>query len=201
MINVTAQQLNNLRAAHSVRMLVDMTIGNSTFYLTTSDVDVQFNGVTYLPGIIEDIDDIEITSEPATNTINIDVIPHQNSLLALVLGGQWMNRPVVIRKQFYNGSGAILTKIAFEGLLSEYDYNAETDALILSVESIWADFEKTIGIKTNPVSYNRFFNATGFRHAANAINKIFWGREAPSDAGQAGGGTGGRFPEFPPEIN
>lgn len=202
MITLSESQSNALREAHSVCKLIKFQLSSTWFYFTTSDQEVTYAGNTYLPGIVLDVDDIEITSEPRTNTINVTCTTQQNSIVGLVLGGNWMNKSFTIYKHFYNSAGEIFTKIAFEGLLSEYEYEPEDHEISFSVESIWADFEKTIGIKTNPVSYNRFFNATGFRHASNAINKIFWGREAPSESGQVGGGTGGRDPEGPPtEIN
>lgn len=198
MMSHTAQQLADLKAPHQIRNLVKFQIGNTWHYLTDSDLVIQYAGNDYLPGFLSEdsIDDIEITSEPSTNDIDMQINTFNNLYLAAILSGGWMNKPVTIYKYHSNKFGEILTKVAFEGFLSSYSLDEKNSQISLTVSSIWADYEKQVGIKTNITSHQRYYPGdTGMRHAANAKKKVYWGKDAPSST-SGGGGTGGGGSRF-----
>lgn len=203
MIPHTAQQLAALKDSPRAVYCLEFNIGSTTYAFTNSDRDASPN---YLAGFLDGDIEIEITSAPKINDIDIELNDADGTLATAFLSGAWMNQQFRIEKQLRDKfDEIILTKVAFEGLLSDISIDTEASTIEQVVSSIWSDYEKVSGIKTNPKSQQRYYpNDTAFEHAANAKNKIYWGREAPgaSNGGGGGGGNGSRFndpPEFIPQ--
>lgn len=183
MISHTAAQLARLKDKPSINHLVQFQIGDTWYYLTDADIPIDYAGATYVPGYLdsEQIGDIEVTSEPKTNDISIDTQAHENTFVGLLLSGDWMNKPLTIYKHIWDEQGAILTKNAFQGLLSDYELTEENNVASLVVSSIWADFEKTASIRTNPVSQQRYYPGDrAFEWAVQAMKKVYWGKANPN---------------------
>lgn len=180
--------------------LVKMQINGEWVYITDADVPIDYAGATYQPGYIDDesIDDIETTSEPKTNDIGIEIDANENSFVPLFLGNNWMNGPVTIYEQHYDSQGLILTKNVFEGLIDSRDIDPEKKKILVNISSVWADFEKEAGIRTNTKSQQRHYAGdTAFDHVARAKRKIYWGKEAPASS-RAGTNTRPDNNRFPP---
>lgn len=184
MIPHTASQLARLKADPNINHLIKFQIGNTWYYLTDADVPIDYGGATYVPGYLdsEQVGEIEVTSDPKTNDIPIDLEAHENTFVGLLLSSDWMNKPLTIYKYIWDDQGEILTKNAFQGLLSDFELSESSQTVSIIVSSIWADFEKTAGIRTNPASQNRWYPGdTAFKHAVQAMKKIYWGKAAPDD--------------------
>jgi len=96
----------------------------------------------------------------------------------------------------------IFSENAFQGLLSGFSIDPESSQFTLIMSSVWADFERVSGVKTNPSSQQRFFPFdTAFEHAVNAKDKLYWGKDAPNDFSSRGVG-GSISPPFddPAEV-
>ncbi len=184
--SITLQRLKeNYRAGRKSIYLVKMKINGEWAYITDSDTEVDFAGATYYPGYIDDesIDDIETTSEPKTNDIGIEIDANENSFVPLFLNEGWMNGPVTIYEQHYDSLGLIFTSNVFEGLLDSRDLDPEGRKILANITSVWADFDKEAGTRTNTKSQQRNYPTdTAFDHVAKAKRKIYWGRKAPSSA-------------------
>lgn len=193
MISHTAQQLADLKAPHEIVHLVKFQIDATWYYLCDTDAPIDYLGNTYVPGYLDKLDDIEVTSEPKTGDTDIELHAHDNSFVSLLLSGKWMNKPLTIYKLRLKPNGSlILGKVAFEGLLSDYELDAKDDVTATTASSIWADYEKIAAIFTNLKSQQRFYpNDTAFRHSSDAMKKIYWGKDAPRVTFANGGG--GRF--------
>ena len=194
MIEHTAAQLAQLKGKTRIVYLIEFQTGDSTHRLTNGDKAI-LSAQDYQPGFVDDIDDIEITSEPKMNDIRIILNDEERFFTTTFLSETWMNKPLSIIKRIMTEDGTvILDKIAFEGLLSDIAIDTQASKVNLTVSSIWADYEKTSGIKTNSASQQRFYpNDTAFDHAASATLKVYWGKDAPSTPGVGGGGGG--FPD------
>jgi len=198
MIPHTAAQLARLKGKPRINHLVQFQIGDTWYYLTDADIPIDYAGATYVPGYLdsEQIGDIEVTSEPKTNDISIDTQAHENTFVGLLLSGDWMNKPLTIYKHIWDDQGEILTKNAFQGLLSDFEITEEDNVASLVVSSIWADFEKTASIRTNPSSQQRFYPGDrAFEWAVQAMKKVYWGKASPTAAESSGfGGKIGKPP-------
>lgn len=195
MKNYGSSVIAQLRQRPTITYLVEMEIGSTMYYFTTSDTDDIYNGNTYIAGILDDdsIEDIEITSTPKTNDSNISLHSPSSALKAIFLNEPYMNKPIKTLKHITNYFGdEIITKIAFEGLISSVDIDAESNTIDITQSSIWADYERVTGVKTNHTSHQRHYpDDTAFEHSAAAIDKIYWGQESPvtTTTGSNGGGS------------
>lgn len=204
MIQLTPEQMNRLKANYNEGRrsyyLVKMQIAGTWYYITDADSEIEYQGATYYPGYFSDgdLDDIETTSEPKVNDVTLKIGTYENSFKALFLGHGWMNGLVVIYEHHRDWQGEIFTKNIYQGLISDFGIDEPKETMEINISSIWADFEKTAGIKTNAKSQQRFYpNDTAFEHASLATNKIFWGRKSP-DANAAP--TGSALPQ-PENLN
>lgn len=200
MISLTTDQLERLKdnyiAGRTAAYLIKKRINGDWLYITDRDTPIQYGGATYQPGYIDDqsVSDIEITSEPKTNDLDIDLDANENSFVAYFLNSGWANGPVTVYEQHWDDEGAILTKNVFEGLIDDFSMDEKSRKITEKVASVWADFEKQAGTRTNSKSQQRFYpNDTGFDHVARAKRKIYWGKKTPSPA-MSGGGS----PSWPP---
>ena len=205
MINVTTQELEQLKKAVCINYLVEYQAGNSTFRFTASDSIETYNGEDYLPGYISygGIDEIEVTSDLKLNNTSINIDAADNAIIGPFLSPGWMNKPCSIIKVITDPDGnALLNKVVFEGLLSSISINSKKSVIKITASSIWADYEKVSGIKTNNKSQQRFYPTdTAFEHSQAATKKVYWGSDAPRlGSGVSGGGFGsdtGRIGEAP----
>ena len=181
MMTYTQSQLEKLKAGPVVSYLIRFNIGNTTYRLTSQDKSVSYNSETYSPGFNLKVGGIEITSTPKTNDISISLVDVNASLVTELLSGNWINKDCAIFKLFQDQQGdTILVKSAFEGSLTGFEIDEESSTIDLTVTSVWADFEKASGIKTNLKSQQRYYpNDTAGRHSSEAIKKIYWGKDAP----------------------
>jgi hypothetical protein len=192
MIPVTTQELAALKDSPRVKYLLEFTIGATTYRLSNTD-STEVNGLNqYIPGFIDEMPDIEITSDPKTNDVSIELADPERIFITAFLSQPWMNRTCTIFKVIEDKNGdVILTKNAFQGFLSDFSINSEQSTIEITASSIWADFEKTAGIKTNAKSQQRYYPTdTAFEHSSKAIEKVYWGKDAPGvSGGTVGGGS------------
>ncbi|MFW8589813.1 hypothetical protein ACOI22_03325 [Glaciecola sp. 2405UD65-10] len=198
MKNYGSSIIAQLRQRPTITYLIEMEVGATTYYFTTSDTNDTYNGNTYIAGVVDDesIEDIEITSTPKTDDSNISLHSPSATLKALFLNENYMNKPIKTLKHITNYFGdEIVTKTVFEGLISSVDINAEDNLIEITQSSIWADYERVTGIKTNTTSQQRHYPTdTAFDHASNAIDKVYWGQESPvTESTGTGGGGGSSF--------
>ena len=193
MITHTVSELSALKAEPRVFYLFEFELGVTTYRFTNSDLTEDYLGNSYLPGFIDDVDEIEITAAPKINGIDINLHDADNAISTLLLGSNWMNKPFKILKVIENAGGSvILVKNAFEGLISDFAIDPDSSEVSITTASIWADFEKQSGIKTNSKSQQRHYPSdTGFEHSSSAVNKVYWGKDAPSSSTFTGNASPG----------
>ncbi|QJR79602.1 hypothetical protein CA267_001715 [Alteromonas pelagimontana] len=186
MIPLSTSQLDRLkRRANQGRTsiyLIKMKIAGTWYRLTDADMPITYNFEVYHPGYLngDDIDDFETTSDPKTNDITIPLDANEKTFVALFLGSGWMNGEVIVYEHHRDDEGEIFTKNVYQGLLDDFSISEEKRQIDVNAASIWSDFEKTSGIRTNTASQQRFYpDDTGFRHVSKAQRKIYWGKEAP----------------------
>ena len=145
MINVTTTVLNQLKSAVGINYLVKFSAGASTYRFTTSDSTETYNSETYIPGYLDynSIDDVEVTSDPRINNTKIGIDAADNTILSAFLSGGWMNKPCQIIKVITSTNGVpTLTKVAFDGSLSDCSIDANKSKVTLTGSSIWSDSQK-----------------------------------------------------------
>lgn len=203
MIAHTAQQLTQLKAGHQVTRLVKMQIGDTWYYLTNGDREFSYFGRLYQPKLLSSISNVEITSELKISNVEIKLNTQDRTIQDAILSDVWMNKPVIQYKLRHDAQHTVfMDKIEFEGLLSDYVLDTSVNILPLLFSSIFIDWEKQVGIKTNLQSHQRYYEGdTGMRHSAGAKDKLYWGKDDPTrktTTGSTGPGYDRRYNISPP---
>jgi hypothetical protein len=179
MKTVSAATRNKLKSFVQLAMLCKLKIGSTWYYITNSDTAKTYGGNTYQPSYLLETDDIEITSTPKVDDISIIIDGTDSVFIGLFLGEPWMNKSLELVQLYLDKDGStIYSEVAYSGLMSDVDIstgkNYEVD---VTVSSVWKDFEKQAGIKTNPTSQQIHYpNDTAFEHVANATKTSPWGK-------------------------
>ncbi|AXT40266.1 DUF2163 domain-containing protein [Alteromonas sp. BL110] len=199
MKNLTASEIERLKGYNPTRYqtyLIKMNINGNMLYLTDRDAPVFYGGVYYQPGYItsDSIDDIEVTSEPATNEFNTTLDARDGAFIPYFLNKGWNNSEVTVYEQHADELGVIVTLNVFEGFIDSRDIFKETRKIDAVLASVWADFEKQAGTKTNSGSHQKYYpDDTAFEHVARAKRKIYWGKNAPVASSSGSSSGSGRF--------
>jgi len=155
--------------------LITIAFDDGNLYVTDGDVDIVHEGATYLAGLIDTLGDIKSATGIKINDVKLEFNVLFPSVAALALNRAWMNRRVTIRRRI-DALGYVNTLHVYAGLLS--DMNITGDIMTFNTSSIWKDFEKTNGRKTNPESHQRKFPATNpFQYIASMSEAVYWGKK------------------------
>ena len=181
MISVTTAQRAALKEHVQLSTLCKFKLGSTWFYITNSDIEIVYSGNTYAPSYLLDVDDIEISSSPKVDDSDIVIDGNDSIFTGLFLSQAWMNQPLQIIQLYNDKDGDLIrSEIAYEGLLSDVSFStAGSYEITVTVSSIWKDFEKQAGIKTNPTSQKIHYPTdTGFENTAKATKASAWGKES-----------------------
>lgn len=189
---VTPEYRAALRGPHKTLLGVEFTMGNQTYRLNNGDTEFTHSGNVYSPTYLKNVSDIEMTSAPKINEVDITLDAVDGIFAGLILSENWMNRKLTIRR-FIIANGAVAgASIIFVGLLGEFDLIESSRELDIKASSVWKDFEKTAGIRSNTASQQRFYPGdTALDHAAAATKDTYWGKEKPASTTPSTSGGGG----------
>ena len=187
MITLSPDKFARLKKNSSINrkaaLLLSIEIDKVWYHLTDLDTEIEYGGKTYIPGYFteESLDEFETTSEPKTNDLNIEIYLHDGAFIPLLLNAGWLNGNVEILEHHWDEQGEILTKCGYKGFIDDFSLSEKSHTAVIKVSSVWADFERESGIRTNVESQARHYEGdTAFRHVARAERKIYWGKENPN---------------------
>jgi hypothetical protein len=203
MLSATTTQRNALKNGPvKIVNVCEFKLGNTWHYLTDDDVESVHGLNTYLPGYLEDIDDIELSSTPKVEDSNITLDGTDSTYIGLFLSQTYMNQPLIITRLYKDAAGdLIMSKVVYKGFITDREIDDQNQYTVTgTVSSIWKDFEKQAGIKTNATSQKRYYPSdTGFEHSAKATKATPWGKEG--DGRSVIGTTNYKTSKFdPPEL-
>ncbi|MDO6718809.1 hypothetical protein Q4575_05315 [Psychrosphaera sp. 1_MG-2023] len=172
-----------LAQRHSFLHLVKISFPSTDLFLTDDAIDREFNGNTYLSGVLEPPDAFSQNGEPKTNDADFKLSDPDRTIASLILQGGWYNKSVEVRRMYLDASGQIVeTIIVWSGTVDSA--SDESSTVTITASSIWADFDKTSGRKTNIASQKVFYPLDAcFKETPNIIKDIPWGRAAPAIGG------------------
>jgi hypothetical protein len=199
MRTVTAATRNKLKSFVQLAMLCKLKLGTNWYYITNSDTPKIYGGNTYQPSYLLETDDIEITSTPKLDDISIVIDGTDSIFIGLFLGQPWMNQSLELVQLYLDKDGStIYSEVAYSGLMSDVDISTGKNYLVdVTVSSVWKDFEKQAGIKTNPTSQQIHYPLdTGFEHVANATKTSPWGKAGNGRSLPGGSTTYRNTPKF-----
>lgn len=204
MKSVTEATRAKLRGYVSLAMLCKLKLGSTWYYITNSDTVKSYAGFDYQPSYLLETDDIEITSTPKVDDISIVIDGTDSIFIGLFLGQAWMNNSLELVQLYLDKDGStIYSEVAYSGLMSDVKISTEGVYKVdVTVSSVWKDFEKQAGIKTNPTSQQIHYPTdTGFEHVAKATKSSPWGKVGSGKSSTGAGLTDKRTPSFDvPEV-
>jgi hypothetical protein len=171
--------------------LIEIQLDAGTVYMCNHDRTVTWNANDYLGvGYFLGVDDIEETLDFILSGVSGLLSGVDQSWVSTVLSIDYTDRPIVIYQGFLDTD--FKTPITdpfkiFEGRISaaevEDDPGAEngsgTTVVRLEASSLWTDFERRPGRRTNHEIQQLYFAGDlGFEFASEFTEKIYWGRTA-----------------------
>lgn len=199
----TAAHKTALQERHTFAHLLKLQLGSTWYYLTDRDTSTEYIGQTWEPEFILEVGEYEQSQQPTVDDTEFALTTADplKTFLIPALQGLHILRSVELFRQTISSTGAaVYTEQVFKGRMTEYDYDPEVEEITFTASSVWSDYEKVSGLRTNVKSQSRF-DATdqAFRHAANAMKEIPWGRPGGESTNSNGSG-GGRFTDPDPEL-
>lgn len=185
MLNLTEAQINAIRNGYPRIFLVEYIL-DTPMYLTDSMVPINWNGHTWQNGLITNISDTESTDEIKIAPIDVTLTAVPPEVVTAFKTNQYRNRRSNIYLAFVDLNHQLVGEpLAYhQGLIEKApisDQQSESSIRVTS-SSIWRDFEKTVGRRTNNNSNHRFYpDDDGFYAATLNLEKMPWGRKAQTN--------------------
>lgn len=183
MINITPQVAAAIAGDHSYCHLIRMELANNTVLrFTEAGFDINWNGEIFdANGLLLGVDAPNFTTELRIGEISLSFTAADQSILALMLGTNQVNRPVYIYRAYLTPFGQVMPDPI---LLHAWLINADPDIVddtdgstcTTRMSSEWADFEAPRGRRTTNNSQIRYYpNDKGLEFATQVKKEIKWG--------------------------
>jgi len=135
-------------------------------------------------GKLLSFDLVQETGEAKVNQINISLSGTSNTFTDLFLNNAYVDKRVVIYRVFLNDQLGIIDNpvMMFDGEIQSFTVNetGETSTVIVTSASVFYEFEKNNGRRTNETSQKGFFPSdNGMKFSALTLDNILWGKPAP----------------------
>ena len=160
-------------------------------YLTTAPINITFDSAsapdsganTYLAqGQFLQFSQVAESSDIRINQLIMTFTAVDTTTLALLLNDDYINTRVVIYRALLDDDYAFTSDdvfTLFDGKITGYQIREEetTSTIQIIVASMFADFERVNGRKTNPASQKLHFpDDEGFQYSAAIVKDMKWGR-------------------------
>ena len=164
---------------------------SSNLYLTSTNIDIDFDSSTapdsgtntylaqgqflYFGNIVE-------SSDLRVGQIDLTFTAVDTTTVALLLNNNYMNKRVVIYRAILQDDYTFTSDdvfTIFDGRIMNYSIREtnSTATVTMTISSLFADFERTNGRKTNPASQQIHFSGDlGMDFSAQIVKDIKWGK-------------------------
>lgn len=160
---------------------------DTTYYLTNGPRSFSYGGNTYNAfGQLMDFGNIEENAQFNIGTVEINISgidPYEsgaggNFLQQLLLDStQYLDRPVVIRRAYFENDVYIDNLEIFRGRISTAQAKRDSESIAASIQvsSHWTDFERVTGRHTNSTSQQYWYAGDlGMDYAKEIQKEIEW---------------------------
>jgi len=165
--------------------LIRMVRAGSSIYITDYSSDLVYERKRYTTSShILNVDGTSESQELRVNDMTLTLSGVDKEYVTSFLNNSNFTKDTVtIRRAVVNPdrNSVIGAFVAFEGRISEYAItDSDTSSEIeITISSHWADFEKTVGRKTNSNSQQIYFpDDKGFEFASKTVKDLRWGRKS-----------------------
>lgn len=182
MLQVSPQLAAAIAGDHDYCHLIRLELANNTVIrLTDAGFDINNSGEIFnANGLLLGLDAPKFTSDLRIGEINLAFTAADQSILALMLGYNQINRYVYVYRAYLNSDGTVIPSpiLLHTWLITKFD-NADSKGstqINVSMASEWADFEKPAGRRSTDASQQRIYPGDKFMEFAGQIKKdLKWG--------------------------
>lgn len=184
MIDMPQAVIDAMRQDLPVAHLITAQIGDSEYYFTEADHDIEFGGNTFLGnGIVLGMGTPKYTAEPRVNETTITFSGADLTMNALILNNNGaLNKRLFVDRIYLDGNAQPIADYAMRlnnwrivGHKAKESWSGESN-VSLKIASELADWKKPAGRRTTPASQQRFYSGDkGFDFAASVRKELVWG--------------------------
>lgn len=157
---------------------------NPDILLTSHYKTIEFNGEFYIAnGDLLSVPTVTEDLKIRSNSLDFELTAVNQSYIAQFLTDPPTNAPLTLYLAFIDDAGLIIPDPieVFTGLVDNFeikeDVGGQSSVLTLTAASVWIDFERVAGRKTNTASQNIFFPGDqGFQFASQIVKDLSWGK-------------------------
>jgi hypothetical protein len=184
MLQITNDVAAALAGEHSYCHLVKLELANDvTIRLTDSGIDIDLNGELYEHnGLLLGMDAPTFNAELRIGEISLAFTAADQSVVALMLGVNQINRYAHIYRAYLNDQGQVIPNpiLLHSWLINAPDVSDSKDdsQITVPLTSEWADFEAPRGRRSTDANQRRFFPTDkGLEFASQVKKDLKWGGE------------------------
>ncbi|MDX1538821.1 hypothetical protein [Arsukibacterium sp.] len=182
MIITTPQVAAAIAGDHNYCHLIRMELANNTVLrFTEAGFDIDWNGETFdANGLLLGVDAPSFNTELRIGEIGLSFTAADQSIVALMLSNNQVNRPVYIYRAYINPFGQVIPDpvLLHAWLITSTDVQDDKDSATCTVRmaSEWADFEAPRGRRTTQNSQTRYYpQDKGLEFSTQVKKDIKWG--------------------------
>lgn len=181
MLDVTSQVAAAIAGMHEYCHLVRLELSTGPILLTDCGYPVTWQSSLYeANGLLIGMDSPTFSTEIRVGEISLAFTAADQSVVALMLGTNQINRYVHIHRAYLDANGQVLADpiLLHSWLITDVDVsdNNNSSQVQVSMASEWSDFEAVRGRRTTDNSQQRFFPGDkGFEFSALIKNDLKWG--------------------------
>jgi hypothetical protein len=180
MKNYSPEILQALQEEKARAVLVEMYLTSGTFYLTTVNHDIEYQGLNYVSsGLLLGLDSVKQQQELRVVKLRLEFSAVDQNLLAIFLNTNQTNRKIKIMQVILNDNNQVIGVLQTNYFLIDnpsYDQGTAQSTLGVTVSNFMADFQAVRGIFTTQASFRKFYpQSTAFINAKDAGSPLKWG--------------------------
>ena len=180
MLNLPQEVLDAIEGDHDFCHLIEMQLNGITIRLTEAFFDVEYDGDTYLGnGVLLDIDGAKETSELSVNSTAITFTAAEQSIVAIMLQNNQIERPVRVFRAYLDNNGDVIGVIQLTwGTTTSFSISDRLDGTSIQIEIAgpFSDWQKSSGRNTTDGSMQRFFPGDKSMEFASQVKpELEWG--------------------------
>lgn len=181
MKNLSPALIDAIRNGSPSVILVEFLLG-TPLYITSSSVELNWDAKTWVPAPFVDEPKIELTSEAKISPIEITLSAAENEYVTYFKTNQHRNHRVNVYFAYLDHSYNIIDQpiALYQGLIESAAVNDSVDSSTIQIKcsSIWRDFERTAGRRTNNNSNHKYYpDDDGFFATSIDMADLPWGKD------------------------
>jgi len=160
---------------------------DTPLYLTDYHRNVEYNGNTYISGLMKINASVVQKAIPSASNFKIILSATVDGMIDHFTGSNYKNKPCIVNRMEFNESEVITNvSVWLNGLLNSYEFINKTSesTIVITVSTLFAAFDSVNGLGILQL----------FSDTINEDTKSYWGKQTPPSSTSRGRGNNYKFP-------